>query len=433
MSRSLKQNSPRARVPTAVCEKVTFVRQTRGNILFQELTDLSTLNRTNATLQRLEVLLIDYLACTVGAIKNRGSIFSRLSGDGIIGKGAWLALRSSEGDRDDIDWTVGTHPGSVIWSTVFSVSLQDERSRGNFVEAALAGYRTSASMARFFGVEHRSQWHVTGTAGVFAAASAASVASGYSDAQHGRALRLAGANIGASTLAPRERNGAASFNRSAATTLGTTAAMASFDGAIAVENLWDGPNGLLAIFSASQIPEDSKLTVDGVSTTSLRLFPISGFAQSAVLATTLLARRNAAELESIDVHVPEDSFSWLDGSRADFWWDVKAAVAAAWFSEDPTNLHPTDIYLDRINVIPSILPVGAARVTVRTSTDSEVATIASPPGVNFEDSNEIEWMNTKWDALLGSHLAEVRDISSELMTGFDSTQLWDHVKRLLEN
>jgi len=417
----------------AVCEKVTEARLTPGNILIQELSDFSTLDRTNGSLQRLEILLIDYLACTVSAIKKSGSISSRLSDDGIIGKGAWLALKSSVGDRDDIDWTVGTHPGSVIWSTVFSVALLHEKARDNFVEAALIGYRTTASIARFLGVDHRSKWHVTGTAGAFAAASAASVAFGYSDAQHERALRLAGANIGASTLAPRDRNGAASFNRSAATILGTTAAMASFDGAIAVENLWDGPNGLLAMFSASDIPADPKLTVDGVSTTSLRLFPISGFAQSAVLATTLLAGRNSSELESIDVHVSEDSFNWLDGTRGDFWWDVKAAVSAAWLSKNPTNLLPSGRYSDRINVIPSRLPVGAARVAVRTSTGSEVMTISNPPGNNFDDPNEVEWMNAKWKALLGEQLAEVLDISKTLVAGFDSPELWHHVKRLLEN
>lgn len=417
----------------AVCEKVTGVRQARGNVIIRELTDLSTLSRTDESFQRLEILLIDYLACTLGAIKKRGSMSSRLFDDGIIGKGAWLALRSSEGDRDDIDWTVGTHPGSVIWSTVFSVGLHNERSRENFVEAALAGYRTGASIARFLGVEHRSKWHVTGTAGAFAAASAASVASGYSDAQHERALRLAGANIGASPVAPRERNGAASFNRSAAATLGTTAAMASFEGAIAVENLWDGPNGLLAMFSTSQIPDDPNLTVDGVSTTSLRLFPISGFAQSAVLATTLLAGRNPSELESIEVHIPEEAFSWLDGTRGDFWWDVKAAVAAAWFSKNPTILHPTDLLLDRIKIIPSRLPVGAAQVSVRSSTDSDVATISNPPGINFDDPSEMEWMNTKWKALLGDQLAEVLDISKDLMTSSESPELWRYLKSLLEN
>lgn len=412
---------------------MTGVGQTHGNILIQELGDLPTLDRTNKNLQRLEILLIDYLVCTVSAVKKTRNISSPLSEDGIIGKGAWLALKSSEGDRDDIDWTVGTHPGSVIWSTVFSVALLHEKARENFVEAALVGYRTSSSIAGFLGADHRSKWHVTGTAGAFAAASAASVAFGYSVPQHEKALRLAGANIGASILAPRQRNGAASFNRSAAATLGTTAAMAAFDGAVAVENLWDGPNGLLAMFAVSDFPAGPKITVDGVSTTSLRLFPISGFAQSAVLATTLLAKRNSSELESIDVHIAEGAISWLDGTRGGFWWDVKAAVAAAWSSKNPTNLTLTAKYLDRINVFPSPLPIGAARVAVKTSAGYEVETISIPPGADFDNPLEVKWMNTKWRALVGDQLAEVQDISKALIAGFNSGELWDRVKKLLDN
>ncbi|MDP1720815.1 MAG: MmgE/PrpD family protein [Candidatus Nanopelagicaceae bacterium] len=416
---------------TADCEKVKGVEQTRGNILIRELSDLSTLNRTRENLDRLEILLIDYLACTVSTAKKGGVTSSPLSSDGVIGMGAWLALRSSAGDYDDIDWTVGTHPGSVVWSTVFSICLLHEKARENFTEAALVGFRTGASMASFLGDGHRSQWHVTGTAGAFASASAASVAFGYSQTVHQKALRLAGANIGATTLAPRQRDGAARFNRSAATTLGTTAAMAAADGAVAVENLWDGPYGLLAMFSASDYPAGARLTVDGISTTSLRLFPTTGFVQSVVLATTLLAQRHSSELESLNVYVPEAAISWLDGSRGGFWWDVKGAVAAAWSSQDPTDLTPTSDYLDRIHVIPSSLPIGAASVEIKTSSGYEIETISTPPGTDFDDPLVVEWMNAKWRALVGDQLSEVQGISKALIAGSSSLEHWNRVKRLI--
>ena len=108
------------------------IGEARGNILIRELSDLSTLDRTNESLKRLEILLIDYLVCTVNASNNLRAESSILSDDGVIGKGAWFALQSSEGDRDDIDWTVGTHPGSVVWSTVFSICLLHENPRENF-------------------------------------------------------------------------------------------------------------------------------------------------------------------------------------------------------------------------------------------------------------------------------------------------------------
>ncbi|HUW87553.1 MAG TPA: MmgE/PrpD family protein [Candidatus Paceibacterota bacterium] len=412
---------------------MTGVEQTRGNLLFEELSDLSTLYRTKENLHRLEILLIDYFACTASEAKKSRVSPSLLYDDGVIGKSAWLALRASEGDRDDIDWTVGTHPGSVVWSTVFSVCLHHEKARENFVEAVLVGYRTSASVARFLGVGHRSKWHVTGTTGAFAAASAASVALGYPSAVHQKALRLTGANIGASALAPRQRDGAAGFNRSAATILGTTAAMAAADGTVAVENLWDGPFGILEMYSASDFPTEARLTVDGVTTTSLRLFPATGFAQSAVLAAAVLARRNTAELESLHVHVAEGAITWLDGTRGGFWWDVKAMVAAAWSSKDPTSLTPNAELLDRIVIIPASLPMGAASVEVVTSSGREIETITTPPGADFDDPREVDWMNTKWRALVGGQLSEVQDISKALIAGSNSAELWDRVKRLIDH
>jgi len=412
---------------------VADIVETRGNILILELSDLSTLDRTNESLKRLEILLIDYLVCTVNASNNLRVKSSILSDDGVIGKGAWLALQSSEGDRDDIDWTVGTHPGSVVWSTVFSICLLHENARENFKDAALVGFRTNASIATFLGVDHRTKWHVTGTAGAFAAASAASVAFGHSDKAHRKALQLAGANIGASTLAPRQRNGAAGFNRSSATALGITSGMAAVGGAVAVEDLWDGPYGLLAMFSASGFPDHSSLPVNGVSTTSLRLFPITGFAQSAVLATARLAQRNFEPLESLVVNVAEGAMSWLDGGAGGFWWDVKAAVAAAWASKDPMSLTFTNEYLDRISVIASPLPVGAASVTAKSASGHEIETVFAPPGADFDDPSVVEWMNTKWRAMIGAQLSEVQEISKALVAGSHSPELWDRIKRLMNH
>ena len=417
----------------ADCEMVTDPQQVRGNILLQELSELSTLNRTKENVGRLEILLTDYLVCIVRASTESLLMQSPLPDDGVLGRGAWLALQSNQGDRDDIDWLVGTHPGSVIWSTLFSLGLVHEKARENFLSAALAGYRTSASVGNFLGVGHRSKWHVTGTAGTFAAASTASVSLGYPDAVHQNALQLAGANFGGSALAPRERDGASGFNRSAATTLGTTAAMAAIAGAVAVENLWEGPLGILTIFSASDFPSDAKLTVDGVSTTALRLFPVTGFAQSAVLAAALLAQRNSGRLEELEIRVGEGALAWLDGSRGGFWWDVKAAVAAAWVSKDPTNLPPTNEYLDRVRVSGAQLPFGAASVSIRTSSGHDGETISSPPGMDFNDSREVQWRMAKWNAMVGDRFSEVAEVSKALIGGVSTPELWDRIEKLLRN
>ncbi|MBI3430003.1 MAG: MmgE/PrpD family protein [Actinobacteria bacterium] len=407
--------------------------QPRGNVLLRELSDLSTLDRSQEILDRLEILLTDYLVCVAHASQANSSTRSSLSEDGVLGLGAWLALQSTQSDRDDIDWTIGTHPGSVIWSTLFALGLIHEKTRTNFMEAALAGFRSSASIGNFLGVAHRAKWHVTATAGTFAAASAASVSLGHSSAVHQRALQLAGANMGGSALAPRERNGASAFNRSAATTLGTMAAMAAISGAAAVENIWDGAFGVLELFNASDFPLDANLAVNGVPTTALRLFPIAGFAQSAVLATTLLAQRNFDHLEDLVIGLSQDTIGWLDGSRGGFWWDVRAAVSAAWASKDPTDLYPNDEYLDRVRISTAQLPFGAASISIRTSTGQDSETIYSPPGIDFQDPQEGYWRNFKWSTMVGNRLSEIEALSDSLISGESGPELWNRVKELLRN
>ena len=403
-----------------------------GNLLLQNLSELSTLIRSNESNGRLEILLTDFLVCLVSASQNRSNVKSPLYNDGILGRGAWMALQSNCEDRDDLDWSVGTHPGSVIWSTIISICLLHEKARQNFLPSALSGYRTSASMGNFLGVDHRSKWHVTGTAGAFAAASAASVSLGYSKEVHLRALQLAGANIGGSALAPREREGASAFNRSAATTLGITAAMSAKSGAIAVENLWDGPFGIMSTFSVSEFPLVATGIVDGVSTTSLRLFPVTGFAQSAVLATALLAKRNFDHLEELDIDLATGATSLLDGSRGGFWWDVRAAVSAAWASKDPTNLYPNDEFLDRINLNVAELPFGAARISIRTSSGNDSETIYSPPGNDFNNPQEAMWREIKWQEMAGERFSEIEEVSRSLIGGVNTLELWERVRGLVE-
>ena len=406
-------------------------KQPPGNLLLQELSELATLIRSNESINRLEILLSDYLVCMVSASESKSGAISPLNDDGILGRGAWMALQSNCGDRDDLDWSVGTHPGSVIWSTIISICLLREKARNNFLLSAQAGYRTSASMGNFLGVDHRSKWHVTGTAGSFAAASAASVSFNYSQEVHQRALQLAGANIGGSALAPREREGASAFNRSAATTLGITAAMAARAGAIAVENLWEGPYGILRNFSVSESPLGAALIADGVSTASLRLFPVTGFAQSSVLATARLAERNFDHLEALNIDLAGSAISLLDGSRGGFWWDVRAAVSAAWASKDPTNLYPNDEFLDRISLTAAELPLGAVRISIKTSSGNDSETIYSPPGNEFNNPQETKWREIKWRAMAGERLSEIVEVSRALIGGQNTMELWERVRGLV--
>jgi hypothetical protein len=387
----------------------------------QLLERLSQVVPIPAKLDRLELLLNDYLACLVdGNTPNTHS----LADDGVIGFGAYLALQSSSKDRDDVDWSLGSHLGSVIWSTIFALALKNPELRENAVSAALSGYRTGASVTTFFGVFHRSKWHVTATAGSVAAASAASVMLGLSPSVHQNALRLAISNTGGSGKAPREREGAAGFNRAAATTLGIVAALSD---ARSIDELWDGPGGLLELYS---ITGGEVIVVDGLSTSGIRPFPTNGFSQSAVLATARLSARSKGQLHSIEVHIAKGVAPLLDGSRGGTWWDIRFAVACAWKSSDPTVLIAAPDIEKLVKVVPTDVPIGGAIVIVNTSMGDDKIIQLSPPGITLELPEERAWAEAKWAAMAGTKVTEIAAMSREFIVGSTNQPMWQFLESL---
>ncbi len=217
--------------------------------LFDRLSNLQTISQSEELNIRLEILLTDFLVCA-----RAGS-----SSADIESVGARLAINSNYHDADDIDWSVMTHPGSIIWAALIDSLIRQPENSNNFLLSAYAGYRTSATSAHFFGASHRKNWHVTTTAGTLAAASAASTYRNLSASMQIGALENAAANMGGIAVADR-RTGAAIFNRAAAATLGLLAATSDQPSA---QNIWEGERGLKNLFSITA--EDSQ-TYDVIST-----------------------------------------------------------------------------------------------------------------------------------------------------------------------
>jgi len=405
------------------------------NVL-EELTDLSTLVITPESMTRLDVLLTDYLTCLVGASVAGHSIKNVLADEGVVGMCSWLAMAANGNDQDDIDWTVGVHPGSIIWSLAIGMILKSQAHRENFISAALAGYRTFATVATVLGSSHRSKWHVTATAGAFASATTSAVLLGFTQDEHLRALHLAGANIGGSVLAPRDRSGAGGFNRAAATGLGLTATLAVRSGAQHVDELWDGPLGVLELFEATGDFYKPSSLADGVSTTSLRLFPVTGFAQAAVLAAATLSQRATGELRRLDLGVSGGAIAFLDGTRGGDWWDARSAVASAWQSQDPTNLPVTNeskTLRELVHVSSIEIPIGGACVIATTSVGEEREVISSAPGRIFSDPREDQWRNEKWLRLAGPKVDAIKDLSTNLVMGNNAESIWHGVHQILHD
>lgn len=342
----------------------------------------SKINQTDSN--RLEILCTDFIANAILGERKYNSPENSIL-DGISERAVRLGLYASALDMDDIDWRVVTHPGSVVWPVAVAIGTHLHTPLEQVLTNAAYGYRTGATIAHLFGVSHRSKWHSTSTSGAFAATSTAAMALNLTVQQHLHALHICGANIGGSPQAGFERLGAVQANRAAAITLGITSAHAALIGAPNVNEIWDGPRGLLEMFA---VEAESSEILDGVSTAELRLLPTNGFTHSAVMAAWELYLRTTVPVAAIQVILPASSKSLLDGSRGGSWWDPAFAVAALWNSGDPMNLSAPNHFLTMTTVEFADLPIGAARVRIETEIGSDES--------YFEHAREeIAWINKK--------------------------------------
>ena len=348
---------------------------------------------------RLEVLLTDYLV-TARAGRNLAKTSHT---------GANLAMNSSADDGDDIDWSVVTHPGSIIWSALLHQLFANPTSAERFKGAAYAAYRTSASVAGVFGSSHRAKWHITTTAGTFAAATASNVLLNATAAQSISALSHAAANMGGIAIADR-RTGAAIFNRGAAVTLGILSSEAAMSGIPYATNIWDGDRGLVALFSLSVEPPSS-LIRDGISTAGLRLLPCNGFVQSAYQAIAESRKDLGGELISMRVGLTQAMLAFLDGSVGGDYWNARHAAAKAWNSGD------IERDLSLIEVFGSDVPVGGVELEVKTTTGEKRVRLESAPGSNFLSTNEVQWRFEKHHRMIGeSDSNSAQKLARELLT-----------------
>ena len=367
--------------------------------IFQRLTDLSTITHTAELESRLEILLTDFLVCA-----RAGS-----SSADIESIGARLAINSNYHDADDIDWSVMTHPGSIMWAALVDSLIRLPENSKNFLVSAFAGYRTSATSAHYFGALHRKNWHVTTTAGTLAATSAACAYRDLSSSMHISALENAAANMGGIAVADR-RTGAAIFNRAAATTLGLLAATSDQPSA---QNIWEGERGLKNLLSI--VGEDVN-TYDGISTSGLRLFPYSGFIQSQNLAITQLAQKLSGDLISIKLGLHPITVELLNGSVGGSYWDCKHGAASAWQAKDVTKC--VDVLpdvLQKISVLPIEIPISGAEVTITTSHGRDSMRIEEAPGNDFDSAQEKHWREAKWQRLVGKDYLEAETFARVLI------------------
>lgn len=398
--------------------------------LTTELCDFTTFQNSPEILERLEVLVADFIICVASA-NSLGRNRSLLKDDGAIGLASYLASQSAYEDKDDLDWSAVNHPGSVVFASSFATSLVFPKYRENFLVSALAGMRASASAAHFFGPGHRKRWHITATAGTFGAVCAASAGLGFESARAKRAFHLAGTNMGGVGQVSRELQGTPRFNRAAAAALGVTSALAAFEDLPAITNLWSGDRGLLEVFNlAGEISGDG-LIKDGVKTVRVRTFPATGFIQSALLGVARLAKESTAPLKELVVTINNGVFPILNDPSKERWWNLQWNCAAAWASKDPMTLTPAPEIEPLVRVIGGDIPLGSAHISGSTSAGEFEAVIDHAPGLNFFEPQEISWRHEKWSSMVGDRYQAIAEIAHQLVAGSAEDSTWSEINRIM--
>ena len=400
--------------------------------LVHELVDLSTLNRSNELLERLEILLADFIICVVSGnrLQSRDSL---LKNDGAIGLATRLASQSAFEDKDDLDWSAVNHPGSVVFAASFAIALEHPKFREHFLTSALAGMRASASAAHFFGPGHRKRWHITATAGTFGAVCAASAALNLDIVSAQRALHLAGTNMGGLGQVSRELQGTPRFNRAAAAALGVASAFGAYEGIPAIENLWDGDRGLLEVFDLAATITDGALIKDGITTVRVRTFPATGFIQSALLGVSQLAQRNSmsGELKSLTVTVNSGVFPILNDPKKERWWNLGLNCAAAWASKDPMVLTPAPQIEGLVHAVGGDVPLGSAHIRAETSEGVFELTIDEAPGLHLFAAHEVAWREAKWRSMVGDDYVEIVNCVQALIRQQANDSTWVRINQFL--
>jgi 2-methylcitrate dehydratase PrpD len=368
---------------------------------------------TASNQERLRILFSDFIACVHSGKRKYKSGVSRLPPD-LTQNAVRLGLYSSADDLDDVDWSLLTHPGAIIWSTALSSGLAMGLPIKTVFRAAAYGYRTGSTMAKLFGISHRSKWHVTATSGVFASVSTLAVLFGLTPEQHLAAFKLCAMNIGGLPQANFEREGATQFNRSAAISLGISSVHAALVGAPHVMDIWSSPKGLagnflvppeMLIVSNRKIAQD--FLVDGISTVGLRLFPCTGFAHAAALAIYELRKQLPNEVTSITVDLAKALAPLLDGSKGGDWWDPRAAIAAIAYSNDLMDTSSPEHLIAKTQLVFSEIRVGGGRVSLDSDGDVLEITHLTPPGLDFSSQTEMKWRAQKWRGMIGNDYEKV--------------------------
>lgn len=328
-------------------------------------------------------------------------------------RGARQAAAACLLDRDDIHWASVTHPGSVIWPTVVEVGLRTDADVGAARRAAILGYEVCARVAEALGPTHRRGWHATATAGTVGAAMSAALLLGLDRRGVVNALGHAISVAGGSSRTLFERSATKVFHRANAVTTGIACADAAALAPATREGL-EAPQGMLATMSSAAHAEKltEPRTTWAVERTSIRLYAVSGFAQTAAEAASKLASvldPGAITTLRLSVNAQTRAMAGITEPRSDeeAWWSVQHAVATCLVHGGPASLESglqRDPRVKRLLALTQFAAdadgIGAA-VTVESSDGTTNTAVVEVPLGHPDRPASREQLLAKWKAVTG--------------------------------
>lgn len=355
-----------------------------------------------ATVAQAAVLLADHLALVGGAASV--DIAAAATTDAALaatGDERW-ALEAELGaaaDRDDVNWLRFVHPGSIVWPVALGIGRDVAASGADVLRAAVIGYEATARLAVILspGVHHLTA--LTATVGAAAAVSALLGGAVAPDAL-GHAISVAGGSTGAF----RELSGTRRFHRAHAARAGSAAARAAARGLPATRTDLEFGGGAWA---GARVGELDVSPVDGwaIRTTSVRVFPTSGWNQAAYEAARTASGGLTGAVVSIATTVPG---STIARSAADPWNNLPHALAsgAARGFDDPR---------DPAELIPLVTVAEGASTTVRVTTShgSAEASVDLPSG-HPERPARLEDLAAAWSLGLPEAQRRLDDLAAFL-------------------
>ncbi|GAA3618077.1 MmgE/PrpD family protein [Microlunatus ginsengisoli] len=247
---------------------------------------------------RAAVLLADQRHC----LETASPIASEpVWSDSPVERAADAALATRQTDRDDVHWASLTHPGSVVWPIVSELGPAIGSSGPRRLAAALTGYAAIAALAAALGPEHGAIYHSTATAGTVGAAAATAVLIDLPGDRWPHALGHALSVLGGSRGAMLEYSGTRCFHSAHAIRTGIASTLAAARGLDATTADLDRRQGALAGLDPDRLTAgDHRALVES----SLRVFPTSGWNQTAYEAALEAANRVRGRIDAVIIRTP---------------------------------------------------------------------------------------------------------------------------------